>query len=74
MPESISTIPALLDHAAERFGRAHAIEDGEVTLTFAELRTRAHRAARALIGLGVQPGDRVAIWAPNMWEWPVPKM
>jgi acyl-CoA synthetase (AMP-forming)/AMP-acid ligase II len=71
VPESISTIPALLDHAAERFGRAHAIEDGAVTLTFAELRTRAHRAAQALIGLGVQPGDRVAIWAPNMWEWPV---
>ena len=71
MPVPIHTIPALLDHAAERFGRAHAIEDGAVTLTFADLRTRAHRAAQALIGLGVQPGDRVAIWAPNMWEWPV---
>src|SRR5207248_10261077 len=28
-------------------------------------------AARAFIALGVQPGDRVAIWAPNTWEWVV---
>jgi acyl-CoA synthetase (AMP-forming)/AMP-acid ligase II len=28
-------------------------------------------AARAFIALGVEPGDRVAIWAPNTWEWVV---
>jgi acyl-CoA synthetase (AMP-forming)/AMP-acid ligase II len=28
-------------------------------------------AARAFIAVGVQPGDRVAIWAPNTWEWVV---
>ena len=66
-----TTIPALLDYAAEAFGDAVAIEDGAVSLTFSQLRERAHAAARALIGLGIQPGDRVAIWAPNMWEWPV---
>ena len=66
-----TTIPALLDRAAELFADAVAIEDGAVSLSFQQLRDHAHAAARALIGLGIQPGDRVAIWAPNMWEWPV---
>ncbi len=29
------------------------------------------RAARALLALGVGKGDRVALWAPNTWEWVV---
>jgi fatty-acyl-CoA synthase len=28
-----------------------------------------NRAARGLIGLGIQKGDRVALWAPNVPEW-----
>jgi acyl-CoA synthetase (AMP-forming)/AMP-acid ligase II len=66
-----ATIPRLLDQAAEQFGSSAAIEDGEVRLDFRQLRDQAHRVARALMDRGVQPGDRVAIWAPNMWEWPV---
>ena len=27
--------------------------------------------AAALIATGIEPGDRVAIWAPNCWEWVV---
>jgi HIP---CoA ligase len=65
------TIPGLLTAAASRFGDAVAIEDGDEVVSFVELERRAHRAARALIGLGVKPGDRVAIWAPNIHEWPV---
>jgi len=66
-----NTIPELLDYAAENFARSVAIEDGAVTLSFEQLRDRAHGAARALILMGIEPGDRVAMWAPNMWEWPV---
>ena len=66
-----STIPELLDHAAAWFGPATAIEDGDIKLSFAELRAKARQAARALVKMGIEPGDRVAIWAPNMWEWPV---
>jgi len=29
----------------------------------------ADRAAKGLIRLGIQPGDRVALWAPNVAEW-----
>ena len=31
--------------------------------------TQADRAARALVASGVEPGDRVAIWAPNSADW-----
>ena len=27
------------------------------------------RAAQGFVAAGVQPGDRVAIWVPNCWEW-----
>jgi acyl-CoA synthetase (AMP-forming)/AMP-acid ligase II len=59
----------MLDAAAERYGRLHAVEDGDVTLDFVQLRAQALRAARAFMAQGVAAGDRVAIWAPNVWEW-----
>ncbi len=65
------TIPALLLDAAGRHGGDEALVDGEVRLTWAELRDHAERAGRALLAIGVEPGDRVAIWAPNTWEWAV---
>jgi len=68
-PAAQRTLPRLLRAAAERFGAAPAVEDGDTTLSFAELAGAGHRAARALIALGMQPGERVALWAPNRWEW-----
>ena len=47
------------------------VVDGGDTLTWAELSERAHLLARAVAAHGVVPGDRVAIWAPNCWEWVV---
>mgnify|MGYP001552992854 CR=1 FL=1 len=63
------TIPEMLAERAQALGERPAIVDGETTLSFAELAARVEEAARALLGLGVEKGDRVAIWAPNMWEW-----
>jgi HIP---CoA ligase len=65
------TIPALVDDAAARFGDAEALVDGDRTFGFVALRDEIHRAARAMIASGVAPGDRVAVWAPNIWEWAV---
>ena len=65
------TIPRLVQAAAERFADRHAIEDGEVTLTFAALAEAGLRAARAFCAAGIVRGDRVAIWAPNIYEWVV---
>ncbi|MDF1481984.1 AMP-binding protein [Extensimonas sp. H3M7-6] len=37
--------------------------------TYRELQTEARRLASALLGLGLQPGDRVGIWSHNNVEW-----
>jgi len=66
-----STIPQLVLGAAERFKDAPAIEDGDVRLSFAELADAGLRATRAFCSAGVVTGDRVAIWAPNIYEWVV---
>jgi fatty-acyl-CoA synthase len=42
-----------------------AVVDGERRFTYAELNERVHRQASALRALGVVPGDRVAVLAPN---------
>jgi acyl-CoA synthetase (AMP-forming)/AMP-acid ligase II len=63
------TIPRLVRSSAERFGPTNAIVDGETALTYQGLAGSVRRASRALLALEVAPGDRVAIWAPNCWEW-----
>src|SRR5580700_2463297 len=42
-----------------------AVVDGARRFTYAELNERVHRQASALRALGVRPGDRVAVLAPN---------
>ena len=37
--------------------------------TYAELDAEVDRVARGLLGLGLEKGDRAAIWAPNYPEW-----
>ena len=60
------TTPKLLAHAAATRGDAPAIHDGDVVVSWAELERVARRAAAAYVAAGVAPGDRVAIWAPNV--------
>ncbi len=65
------TLPNLVRDGAARHGDHPAIVDGDHVVTYAELADAATAAARAFIGAGVEAGDRIAIWAPNVWEWPV---
>ena len=75
-----TTIPALVERAAERFGSREALVDsdgagddgsGDRRLSFAELAAATDEAARAYVAHGLEPGDRVAIWAPNSAAWVV---
>ena len=66
-----TTICELVDDAARRFPDLEALVDGDVRWTFPELRDRIRASARALMASGIEPGDRVAVWAPNIWEWVV---
>ena len=63
------TIPEMVLSAAERFGDAEAVVDGPLRLSFTEVVERIRCAAGAFADLGIQNGDRVAVWAPNCAEW-----
>ena len=65
------TVPAALDRFALKFPDHDALITEDRSFTAAGLRAEVHRAAAALLALGVQPGDRVAIWSPNTWHWVV---
>jgi long-chain acyl-CoA synthetase len=61
----VSTLPAMLDRAVERFGERPAIWQAGERTTFAQLDAQAGRAAAWLAHRGVRPGDRVAVRMPN---------
>ncbi len=63
------TTPGVLDRMAVEFADHDALITDDRSFTFADLRDEVRRAAAAIIGLGVQPGDKVAIWSPNTWHW-----
>jgi HIP---CoA ligase len=65
------SIPEMSAAAADRFGDRLAIEDGPTRLTFAELFDHARSFGAALVSSGIEPGDRVAVWAFNCAEWVV---
>src|SRR5919206_1309223 len=73
-----STTPLLGDTIGDNFDRAVAaygdrealvsVQQG-VRFTYAQLTDGIERTARALLAAGIEPGDRVGIWAPNCAEW-----
>ncbi|MGZ4709346.1 MAG: FadD3 family acyl-CoA ligase [Acidimicrobiales bacterium] len=70
-PDLPLTIPAVVERAAARFGSLEGLVDGDLRLTFAEVADQVDLAARAFIASGVESGDRIALWAPNMAEWAI---
>jgi fatty-acyl-CoA synthase len=71
LPLRNETIFEMLSEMAATFPRHEAlvVRHQNIRLTFAELKERVEATARGLIGLGLQPGDRVGVWASGCLEW-----
>ena len=75
MSPRAETIPRMLLDSSRRFADRIAIEietepeSQTETLTYAQLAEAARSASRGFLALGIDSGDRVAIWAPNIHEW-----
>ncbi|TMM54224.1 AMP-binding protein [Sulfitobacter sabulilitoris] len=52
-------------------GDALVVPCQDVRWTYAELGRRVQDVAAGLVALGLVPGDRIGVWAPNMAEWVV---
>ncbi|NSC22287.1 fatty acid--CoA ligase family protein [Streptomyces albus subsp. chlorinus] len=63
------TIPELVRGAAARHGPREAVVEGRTRITYAQLGERVEQAAAACLATGLEPGDRVAVWAPNTLDW-----
>jgi acyl-CoA synthetase (AMP-forming)/AMP-acid ligase II len=65
------SVPGLVRWAAGRYADVEAVVEGRTRITYGELGARVERSAAACLASGVEPGDRVAIWAPNSLDWMV---
>jgi fatty-acyl-CoA synthase len=67
------TVGACFDATCDRWPEREALVVAHQGMrwTYAELRGRVDAVAAGLISLGLEPGARVGIWAPNCSEWVV---
>ena len=65
----LDSLGQVLPHAARAFGDRTALVIEGRTFSFRELDDLSSALAASLVRLGVAPGDRVTLYAPNSWEW-----
>jgi fatty-acyl-CoA synthase len=67
------TIGGYFDGAVARWGASDAliVRHQGIRWTYAQLREQVDAFAAGLLGLGLEPGDRIGIWSPNNAEWVV---
>jgi fatty-acyl-CoA synthase len=72
-PLLYKTVGAVLEDAAARWGEREAliVRHQNIRWTYRELDEAADRLAAGFLHLGLVPGDRIGIWAPNRYEWVV---
>ena len=64
------TLSALLAATTATAGNRPAFLAGDESFSYAWLDEKSRRAALGLSTMGIRPGDRVALWLPNLPEWP----
>ena len=62
----ILTIPEALTRSAQKFPNNTALNYMGKKITYPQLDKLVNRFARALLDLGIQPGDKVAVCLPNI--------
>jgi len=65
------TLGDLVDEMAATTPNAEAVVFGDERLDYAGLKARVDVFARALLAVGIQRGDRVALLVTNRTEWVV---
>lgn len=65
----VATLPAALRAAATAFGDSTAYVEPGRKLTFAGLLEQVRGVAGGYVTRGLQPQDRVVVWAPNSIDW-----
>jgi fatty-acyl-CoA synthase len=70
-PLRYETVGQALDAGVQAWGSNEAliVRHQGVRWTYRELGERVDRLAAGLTRLGLEPGDRIGIWAPNCAEW-----
>ena len=58
-----------LENAAFHFPERTAVIENDQEISFFEFNKESNRIATGLIEIGVQPGDHVALYAPNSYQW-----
>jgi fatty-acyl-CoA synthase len=73
VPLRYETIGRAFDQTAQRFAGRDAliVPAQQVRWSYEELKRRVDGLAAGLLSLGLNPGDRIGIWAPNRAEWAV---
>ncbi|MFT4099973.1 MAG: AMP-binding protein [Burkholderiaceae bacterium] len=71
IPLSTATIAGLLDDTVARWPDRPAVvfRESGTRWTWAAFRDQVDHLAAGLQSLGIKPGDRLGIWAPNRAEW-----
>ncbi|CAD5110263.1 AMP-binding protein [Zestomonas carbonaria] len=65
------TIGDAFDATVARFAEREAlvVRHQQLRYSWQQLAEQVDNCARALLALGIEPGDRLGIWAPNCAEW-----
>ena len=76
-PADAPLLGETIGRCLDRISQAHPDNEAVVSVfqnrrfTYHQFRQIVNRAAKALIRMGIQRGDRVAIWSTNNYEWVV---